>query len=285
MGFSAGTFTYSGSSTTFSAPTTGTTISSTAAAAAFTETAAGLSTCLLKDGTQTVTGNIPMATFKFTGLAAGSASGDSIRYEQVLGVVTTAGDLIYATAAGTLARLAIGTAGQSLTVNSGATAPQWASVPVLGTEQATTSGTAINFTSIPAWAKKITIEFVGVSTSGTDDLLIQLGDSGDIEATTYLGASAAMTNAGATVGANYTTGFGIVSGAATNVFHGSVTLYLEDSTGFTWVASGVLAVSNGATALITAGSKSLSAALDRVRITTISGTDTFDAGAINILYE
>jgi hypothetical protein len=61
MGFSAGTFTYSGSSTTFSAPTTGTTISSTAAAAAFTETATGLSTCLLKDGTQTATAAIPLA--------------------------------------------------------------------------------------------------------------------------------------------------------------------------------------------------------------------------------
>lgn len=61
MGFSGGTFTYSGSSTTFSAPTTGTTISSTAATAAFTETAAGLSTCLLKDGTQTATAAIPLA--------------------------------------------------------------------------------------------------------------------------------------------------------------------------------------------------------------------------------
>lgn len=40
-------------------------------------------------------------------------------------VVTTAGDIIYATASRTLARLAIGTAGQALKVNSGATAPEW----------------------------------------------------------------------------------------------------------------------------------------------------------------
>jgi hypothetical protein len=33
------------------------------------------------------------------------------------------------------------------------------------------------------------------------------------------------------------------------------------------------------------GTKSLSATLDRIRITTVNGTDTFDAGSINILYE
>jgi len=41
-------------------------------------------------------------------------------------LITTAGDLLYGTAADTVARLGIGTAGQVLTVNSGATAPQWA---------------------------------------------------------------------------------------------------------------------------------------------------------------
>lgn len=42
--------------------------------------ATALSTCLLKDGTQTVTANLPMATFKFTGLGAGSAATDSINF-------------------------------------------------------------------------------------------------------------------------------------------------------------------------------------------------------------
>ena len=66
-----------------------------------------------------------MSSFKFTGLAAGTASGNSLRYEQVNGVVTTAGDLLYATGAGVLARLAIGTARQQLATNSAATAPEW----------------------------------------------------------------------------------------------------------------------------------------------------------------
>lgn len=67
----------------------------------------GLSMCLLKDGSQTVTANIPMSSFKFTGLGAGNSSGDSIRYEQVNGVVTTSGDILLATGAGAFARYAL----------------------------------------------------------------------------------------------------------------------------------------------------------------------------------
>lgn len=153
----------------------------------------------------------------------------------------------------------------------------------LGTEQAATSGTAIDFTSIPVWAKKITVQFVGVSTSGTDNIYIQLGDAGGVETTGYLGASTGL--AAGVTSTNYTAAFGISLSGAANVVHGSVTLTLEDSANFTWVASGVLATSNAAATATVAGSKSLSAALDRVRITTAGGTDTFDAGAINIICE
>jgi hypothetical protein len=44
-------------------------------------------------------------------------------------LITTAGDLLYGTAADTVARLGIGTAGQVLKVNSGATAPEWGAAP------------------------------------------------------------------------------------------------------------------------------------------------------------
>jgi hypothetical protein len=50
--------------------------------------ATGLSTAVLKDGSQTITANIPMSTFKFTGLGAGSTNGDSVRYEQITSLVT-----------------------------------------------------------------------------------------------------------------------------------------------------------------------------------------------------
>jgi hypothetical protein len=157
--------------------------------------------------------------------------------------------------------------------------------PVLGTEQATTSGTSIDFTNIPSWVKRITIQFVGVSTNGTNNWLIQVGDSGGVEDTAYLGAGSQVQNANSTSAAAFTAGFGLDLASAAAVVHGTVTLMLEDAAAFTWVASGVLARSDTAGQVFTAGSKSLSAALDRVRITTAGGTDTFDAGAINVLYE
>ena len=80
MSFSSGTFSINSSGQPV---ITGTVISSNAFNALTADLATGLSTCLLKDGTQTVTANIPMATYKFTGLGAGSAAGDSVRYEQL----------------------------------------------------------------------------------------------------------------------------------------------------------------------------------------------------------
>jgi len=122
MSFASGTFSINSAGQPV---VTGTVISSTAFNAMTADLATGLSTCVLKDGTQTLTGNIPTAGFKLTGLGAGSASGESLRYEQVNGVVTTAGDILQATGAGALARLGIGTAGQQLRVNAGATAAVW----------------------------------------------------------------------------------------------------------------------------------------------------------------
>jgi hypothetical protein len=151
----------------------------------------------------------------------------------------------------------------------------------LGTEQASTSGTSIDFTGIPSWAKRIVIQFVGVSTSGTSNILIQLGDSGGIETTGYLSVAArSATYVSSTAGIVVTSAI-----AATGVYHGAITISLEDAAQFTWVATSVLAETSGPELCSAAGSKSTSAALDRVRITTVGGTDTFDAGAINIIYE
>lgn len=155
---------------------------------------------------------------------------------------------------------------------------------VHGTEQASTSGTSIDFTSIPAWVKRITIMFVGVSTNGTSNVIVQLGDSGGVEATGYLCSTSRITTVVSSE--NSTTGFAIsITNSAASTRHGTVTLTMEDSSDFTWVATGVIGHSDTAHTNYMAGSKALSAALDRVRITTVNGTDTFDAGAVNILYE
>jgi len=149
LSFSSGVFSIN---STGQPVVTGTVISSTVFNALTADLATGLSTCVLKDGTQTITGNIPMSSFKFTGLAAGSASGDSLRYEQVNGVVTTAGDLLYGTGAGVLARLAIGTARQQLATNSGATAPEWvASMQSI----LTTTGDTIQTTAANSFADRL----------------------------------------------------------------------------------------------------------------------------------
>jgi hypothetical protein len=200
------------------------------------------------------------------------------------GLTLGAGDMLYATAADTLADLAIGTAGQSLIVNAGATAPSWGSSIVSGTAQASTSGTSIDFTSIPSWVKRITVTFSGVSTNGSSNKIIQIGDSGGVETSGYLG-SGSLLSGSTTDNANYTTGFGIKSGSAGNLLHGAITLSLVDSSTNTWAAAGGTGTSEAAATFLTTGSKPLSATLDRVRITTVNGTDAFDAGTINILYE
>lgn len=152
---------------------------------------------------------------------------------------------------------------------------------VLGTEQATTSGTAINFTSIPAWAKRIVMSGVGVSTNGTSNLIAQIGDSGGLENTNYQGAT--WTHTGGTTTA-WSSGFIIsnsVAAAGTNDF--KLVVELEDSTDFTWAAN-VVNASSAPNGNIGVGNKALSAALDRITLTTANGTDAFDAGVVNIQY-
>lgn len=151
----------------------------------------------------------------------------------------------------------------------------------LGTEQASTSGTAIDFTSIPAGTKKITIMLVGVSTDGTEELLIQLGDSGGVETSGYFsGVGNISSNIGSTAGFILE-----VAGVATNIIEGNIVLTLENSANFTWTASINTLRSNSTDNYAGAGSKSLSAELDRVRITTTGTPDDFDLGVINIQYQ
>lgn len=145
----------------------------------------------------------------------------------------------------------------------------------------TASGTSVDFTGIPSWVKRITVMFSGVSTNGTSNYLFQLGDSGGIENTGYLGSGS-----DGTTGTLYTSGFGLVWASQSVVVHGALVISQIDSSANTWSASGVFVTSNTATGTrTTAGTKSLSDTLDRVRITTVNGTDTFDAGTINIMWE
>lgn len=151
--------------------------------------------------------------------------------------------------------------------------------------QATTSGTSINFSNVPSWATRVTIALKGVSTNGTSNPLIQLGDSGGIEATGYNASASTLTNAASSQ--QTSTGFGLTGAGvvAGSLISGVIVLQLLDAATNLWACSFSLALTNAAGTLTGGGDKALSAALDRIRLTTAGGTDTFDAGAINILYE
>jgi len=151
---------------------------------------------------------------------------------------------------------------------------------VSGTAVASTSGTSITFTGISSWVKRITVMFNGVSTSGTSNKIFQLGSG---SATTSGYAATGSVISGTSVSATgYTTGFGINSSDASNYIYGSI--IFTNLSGNIWTAQGVFA-SSGNYTWFAAGSITLSGILDRVVLTTVNGTDTFDAGSVNILYE
>lgn len=156
---------------------------------------------------------------------------------------------------------------------------------VLGTPQATTSGTAKGYTGLPSWVKKITMTFSGVSTNGTSPVLVQIGPASGYANTGY-SSTASYTLAGGYTGVAFTTGFAITPiQAAADSNSGAITLFLVDSSTNTWAVFGGVIAGNGTGTTTTAGSKSLAGVLDRIQLTTVNGTDAFDAGKINILYE
>ena len=155
---------------------------------------------------------------------------------------------------------------------------------VAGTSVASTSGTSIDFTSIPSWVERITIMFQGVSTNGSSITQVQLGTSGGVVTSNYLGSGFIAADANTPAIVNMSSGF-LTSGfgAAGYVRHGSIVI--SNITGNSWVAHGITGQSDSTRINMCGGSISLSGTLDRVRITTVNGTDAFDAGTINILYE
>lgn len=155
------------------------------------------------------------------------------------------------------------------------------------TQQSATSATVVDFSSIPSWVKRITISINGLSvTTGgvaNSSIIVQIGYSGGLlTSSSYLGATTAL-GAGATT-TNYSTGFMIETApTAARIFQG--TMVLTNITGNGWCESHAVGTSDSARAHVGGGYASLSGTLDRLRITTQGGTDVFDAGTINVMYE
>lgn len=155
--------------------------------------------------------------------------------------------------------------------------------PVLGTLTAGTSvsasSTAVNFTGIPSWVKRLTVLFNGVSTNGTSNLLLQVG-SGSITTSGYTSAMHTVN----TTNTSTTAGFGLTAlNTSTTAYFGHITV--SNFSGNIWIESHVLGAPTGNYSSLGGGTVTLSGVLDQIRITTVNGTDTFDAGTINIVYE
>lgn len=159
---------------------------------------------------------------------------------------------------------------------------------VRGTPQiAITSGTSINFTNIPDTATRITVMISDISTTGTSPIQLQLGTYLGIEYSGYVGVTTVGQQSSFWIVSPLTTGFKFTDSTTaltTNLFYGSFTLNLIH--GYEWTCTGNLAqtVATPRYSIIT-GNKTLPAPLDRIRLTTVNGTDSFDSGYMNIMYE
>lgn len=151
------------------------------------------------------------------------------------------------------------------------------------TAVATTSGTSVDFTGVPSWAKRLTLHMSGVSLSGTANLRVQIGTGGVPESAAYTGAESRITNSpAAAYNALGGSGFDMQNGAAARLVYGKVVLEYIGSN--LWVANWM--VYNDAPFVAQGvGTKTLAGTLDMVRLTTSNGADTFDAGSANIWYE
>jgi hypothetical protein len=178
----------------------------------------------------------------------------------------------------------VGTTDTQTLTNKTLTSPNIGGTPVMNgsvvssASSLSASGTSIDFTSIPSWVKRITVMFSGLSTNGTSTRQVQLG-AGSIQTTGYNSVSL---RSGGTVSSTN----GLLLDAAVNaadVTAGILTIALLGSN--SWVATSTYTFTSSANLGSSGGTVTLGGTLDRIRITTINGTDTFDAGTVNILYE
>jgi hypothetical protein len=216
--------------------------------------------------------SISTATTSFTGLTVGVST--TLTASIVTGTIQV-GQVIAGTG------LTAGTTITALGTGTGGAGTYTISPASTGTVSGTITVVGVSFLNIPSWAKRITMMFSGLSLSGTSNLLVQLG-AGSIEVTGYVSTGQTITAGVGGANSSSTAGMFIFDGAAVNVMTGHMILTHIGSN--VWVSSHALRQTTAACAF-GAGDKTLSGTLDRIRLTTVNGTDTFDAGSVNILYE
>ena len=213
----------------------------------------------------------------------GMIANDAVTLDKMVGGVD--GNIISYDASGNPVAVVTGSSGQVFTSAGAGAPPTFAAAAgggfTLGTEQATTSGTTITFGSIPSGTKMIVISLNGVSTTGSINVLVRLGDAGGLETSGYIGATVVAYENGNVLGAGDSTGFP-VKNQISGTFHcGTIICTLVDSTTFDWVMS-VSDSPAGDNGVVGGGRKTLSAELTQVALYVNSGA--FDAGTANIMY-
>ena len=154
----------------------------------------------------------------------------------------------------------------------------------LVTAQATTSGTAWDFTNIPSWVNRITVMLASCKESASSIFVVRIG-SGSIDTTATYETTATSSGSGGNVTSGSTTATSFyLSGNNNSTYANSGDVYLTRQSGNTWTISGSLS-QNGVASTAIGGVKTLSGALDRVRLTTSTGTDTGTNGSVSISYE
>jgi len=219
--------------------------------------------------------------FVVNGGALGTPSSGTLTSVTGLPLTTGVTGLLPIANGGLAASVSPTTAGNTIFTTDGT---NWSSTQkiVRGTAVASTSGTSIDFTSIPSWVKRITIMLQGVSLSGTANILFQLGTGGTPTTTGYV--SGASTIGSATpASTSSTSGIPIYLAFAAGSVSGSISFFNLSSN--IWTASGTSGYGVATGTATSGGHVSLGGVLNIVRITTTNGTDTFDAGSVNILYE
>lgn len=279
----AGTYTVSASQTVSSTTiTSGTlTVAGSSVASALTATAIGQVPFSTNGTTFTPTQKIVQgtsvstATTSFTGATSGAST--TLTASSVTGTIQV-GQVI----AGT--NITAGTVITALGTGTGGAGTYTISPASTGTVSGTITVVGVDFLSIPSWVKRVTVMFNGVSTSGTSYPLIQIG-SGSVTTSGYVSASGGLSGNVGYGTTSSTSGFIIFGADAGNNLCGTMTIQLLGSN--TYISSHSLGDTGGTYVNIFngGGTITLGGALDRVRITTVNGTDTFDAGSINILYE
>ena len=163
---------------------------------------------------------------------------------------------------------------------------------VIGTAVNPTSGTSVNFTGIPSWAKRISVNFANISTNGTSAEVIRVGTSSGFVTSGYAATCSYITTASSAASVDSSAGFNLMGQNASGnqvQLSGRVVIDLVGVFSGTtyWACSGVISrIDPGLNfQKFVAGQIGLSGTLDRIQLTTIVGTASFDGGLVNIIYE